>query len=160
VILAWWLGYGLDDWGSIPGRSRDLFLFASVSRADVGPTQPPVKSVSEAISRGLKQPGHEADYSPPPGAEVNVWSYTSTPLYVFMAWYFFKPQDNFNFTCIKWHYDILKYQGCLIFNCVHNKVFSKERKNCQMLETKKERESMQAVEAVTWQGTSIVWIVK
>jgi hypothetical protein len=29
---------------------------------------------------GEKRPGHEADHSPPPSAEVkNVWSYTSIP---------------------------------------------------------------------------------
>jgi hypothetical protein len=30
----------------------------------------------------------EHDHLPPPGAEVkSAWSYASTPLYVFMAWY-------------------------------------------------------------------------
>jgi hypothetical protein len=28
----------------------------------------------------------------------NVWSYTSTPLYVFMAWYLVKHKENFTFT--------------------------------------------------------------
>jgi hypothetical protein len=35
---------------------------------------------------GVKQPGREADHSPPSSAEVkNTWIYTTTPLYVFMA---------------------------------------------------------------------------
>jgi hypothetical protein len=35
----------------------------------------------------VKQLWREADHSPPPSAEVkNVWSYTSTPSYVFMTW--------------------------------------------------------------------------
>jgi hypothetical protein len=35
---------------------------------------------------GVKRPEREAEDSPPSGAEVkNVWSYTSTPQYVFMA---------------------------------------------------------------------------
>jgi hypothetical protein len=36
---------------------------------------------------GVKRPGREADCSPLSSAEVkNVWSYTSTPPYVLMAW--------------------------------------------------------------------------
>jgi hypothetical protein len=39
------------------------------------------------ISLGVKQPGREADHSPPFSAEVkNAWSYTSTPQYAFMEW--------------------------------------------------------------------------
>jgi hypothetical protein len=35
----------------------------------------------------LKHPGHEADTPVPSNAEVkNEYSYTSTPLYTFMAW--------------------------------------------------------------------------
>jgi len=38
----------------------------------------------------------EAGSSPPSCAEVGkVWSYTSTPLYVFMAWYLVKHRKNF-----------------------------------------------------------------
>jgi hypothetical protein len=37
--------------------------------------------------RGVKRPGREANHLPPCSAEVkNVWSYASTPPYVFMAW--------------------------------------------------------------------------
>jgi hypothetical protein len=42
---------------------------------------------------------HETDYSPPSSAEVkNVWSYTTTPPYVFMMWYLVMIRDNFTFT--------------------------------------------------------------
>jgi hypothetical protein len=35
---------------------------------------------------GVKQPGREADHSPPASAEVKkIWIYTSTPPYAFMA---------------------------------------------------------------------------
>jgi hypothetical protein len=35
-------------------------------------------------SLGVKQAGHKADYPPPSSTEVkNVWSYISTPPYVF-----------------------------------------------------------------------------
>jgi hypothetical protein len=48
-----------------------------------------VKWIPAALSpgRGVKRPGPETDYSPPSGAEVNAWSYTSTSPYVFRSWY-------------------------------------------------------------------------
>jgi hypothetical protein len=46
----------------------------------------------------VKQPGFEADQSPPSSAEVkNVSSYTSTPQYVFMEWCLVKHMENFTF---------------------------------------------------------------
>jgi hypothetical protein len=48
----------------------------TASRQAVGPTQPPIQWVPRALSLGVKQPGHEADHSPPSNAEVkNEWSY-------------------------------------------------------------------------------------
>jgi hypothetical protein len=53
---------------------------AQVSRMAVGPTQPPIQWVPEALSLGVKWPGHEADHSPPSSAKVKIaWNYTSTP---------------------------------------------------------------------------------
>jgi len=55
--------------------------------------------VPGALSVGVKRPGREADHSPTFSAEVkNVWSYTSTPQYVFMAWCLVKHWENFTFT--------------------------------------------------------------
>jgi hypothetical protein len=75
------LGYGLDDRGSsvrFPVGAGN-FLFITVSRAALGPTQPPIQWVPGALSLGVKRPGREADHSPPSSAEVKkVWSYTST----------------------------------------------------------------------------------
>jgi len=57
----------------------------------LGPTQPPIQWVLGAFTLGVKWPGREADQSPPSSAEVrNAWIYTSTPQYVFMAWYLVK----------------------------------------------------------------------
>jgi len=39
-----------------------------------------------ALSPGVKRPGCEAERLPPSGAEVNAWSYTPLPQYVFIAW--------------------------------------------------------------------------
>jgi hypothetical protein len=76
------VGYGLDDQGSIPGRSEDFFLFTAVSRQALGPTQPPINWVPGALSSGIKRPGREADHSPLTSAEAkNEWSYTSIRLH-------------------------------------------------------------------------------
>jgi hypothetical protein len=76
---------------------RDFFLFATASRPALGPTQPPIQWLSEALSPEVKRPGREADQSPLSISEVNAWDYTSTPPYVFMAWYLVKQKDNFTF---------------------------------------------------------------
>jgi hypothetical protein len=76
-----------------------IFLFTTASRTAQGPTQPPIQWVPGALFLEVKQPGCEADHSPPFSAEVkNTWSYTSTPQYVFMAWCLVKLRDNFTFT--------------------------------------------------------------
>jgi hypothetical protein len=47
-------------------------------------------------SLGVNQLGCEADHSYPSIAKVNdAWSYTSTPIYIFMAWYLAKHRDNY-----------------------------------------------------------------
>jgi hypothetical protein len=47
-----------------------IFLFATVSRPVLGPTQTPIQWVPGALTQGVKWPGGEADHSPPPSAEV------------------------------------------------------------------------------------------
>jgi hypothetical protein len=64
-----------------------IFLFSTMSRPALGPTQLPIQWVPGALTLGLKWPGCDADHSPPSSAEANnVWSYTSTPQYIFMVW--------------------------------------------------------------------------
>jgi hypothetical protein len=89
---------------SIPGRGKDFFffLFATAYRPALGPTQPPIQGVLGLFSRGIiKWPGSEGDHSSESSAEVkNVWSYTSTHPYIFMAWCLVKHRDNFTYTFI------------------------------------------------------------
>jgi len=63
-------------------------LFATTFRLALEPTQPPIQWVTGALFPQVKWLGCEANHSPPISAKVkNVWSYTSTPQYVFMAWW-------------------------------------------------------------------------
>jgi len=54
-----------------------LYLHRYVLMA-LGPTQPPIQRVQEALSLGVKQPGHGADQFPSSVEVKNAWSYTST----------------------------------------------------------------------------------
>jgi hypothetical protein len=65
-------GYALDDRmiGSRFPAGLGIFLFDTVSRPVLGPTQPPIQWVPGALSLGVKRPGREAGHSPPSNAEV------------------------------------------------------------------------------------------
>jgi hypothetical protein len=63
-------GYGQDGWGSTAGRGQEIVLFSTASRLAVGSIQPPIQWILGALSLVKKQPGREADYSPPSTAEV------------------------------------------------------------------------------------------
>jgi hypothetical protein len=82
IALGWTIGVLWFD----SRRGLRIFLFTTASRTALGPTQPPIQWVPGALSLGVKRSGHEADHSPLFSAEVkNARSYTSTPLYIFMA---------------------------------------------------------------------------
>jgi hypothetical protein len=77
------------------------FLFSDHYYCDMSTKTNVYKHVQTDLDQNLcySRPKREADHSPPSGAEVkNVWSYTSTPQYVFMAWCLLKHKDNFTFT--------------------------------------------------------------
>jgi hypothetical protein len=77
------LGYGLYDRGFDSRWGLGTFLFTTVSRLALGPTQ----WVPRTFSLGVKQQERKVDYSPQSSAEVqNAWSYTSTPQYTFLTW--------------------------------------------------------------------------
>jgi len=56
------------------------FLLATMSRPALGATQPPIRWLSGALSPGVRQPGCEANNSPPSTAKLKTaWSYISIP---------------------------------------------------------------------------------
>jgi hypothetical protein len=65
-------GRYLDLWFD-SRRGLGIFLFTTVSRTALGPTQLPIQWVSRALSLEVKRPGREADNSPPSRAEVKEW---------------------------------------------------------------------------------------
>jgi hypothetical protein len=74
------LSYRLDDqeFKSCQGLGI-IFLFITMSRLVLGPTQSTIQWLSGALSLGVKWLGHEADLSPPSNAKIkNAWSCTST----------------------------------------------------------------------------------
>jgi hypothetical protein len=56
--------------GDYNSQKMRIFLFITVSRPALGPTQSPIQWVPEALSLGVKWPGREADHSPPSSAKV------------------------------------------------------------------------------------------
>jgi hypothetical protein len=55
----------LDDIQTSTSQILGIFLFSTVSRLALGPTQPPTQWIQGVPSLGIKQPGHKADHSPP-----------------------------------------------------------------------------------------------
>jgi hypothetical protein len=91
-----WLGNGLDDQGSIPGRGFE----GTLRHGDQTGSNP---------YRGRL---------PPSTGEVKIaWSYTSAPQHVFMVWWLVKHRNSFTFTP-----DVYELTGfCPIADCT-NKV--------------------------------------
>jgi hypothetical protein len=82
----------MHDRVSIPGRGKDRIFFYLRHRVQTGSgTHSDSCPVGTGNSRGVKRPGRETDHSSQSNIEVkNAWSCVSTPLYVFMTWYFVK----------------------------------------------------------------------
>jgi hypothetical protein len=83
-------------------RGLGIFLFTTVSRTALGPTQPPVQWVLGALFLGVKRPVREADHLPQSSADVKecVELYIrspNTPSWR-VAQFRNKHRDNFNFT--------------------------------------------------------------
>jgi hypothetical protein len=81
-------GYGLDSWGAGVWILAGARFLSSPHHSDRlwGSTSLLSNRYQELFLWEVKWPGHEVDHSPPTSAEVkNMWIYTSTPTYAFMA---------------------------------------------------------------------------
>jgi hypothetical protein len=68
---------GFNSW-----QGLGIFLFTTVPRLPLGPTQPPIQWVPRALSLGVKLTTHLHLL-----LSKNAWSYTSSPKYTFMVWF-------------------------------------------------------------------------
>jgi hypothetical protein len=59
-----WLGYKLDDWGSIPNMAK-IFLLVNMSKPALLPIQFLIQWVPEPVAMGIKRTRREADCSSP-----------------------------------------------------------------------------------------------
>jgi hypothetical protein len=69
-VGGWATGWTIGVLGFDSRRGLGIFLFTTVYRTALGPTQPPVQWLPGDLSLGVKWPGREADHSPPSNAEV------------------------------------------------------------------------------------------
>jgi hypothetical protein len=122
------LGYGLDDQGFESRQGLRIFLFATMSRTALGPTQPPIQWVPGALSLGVKLPGHETDHSPPSSAEVKEWVelYLQSPNMASWRRAQLRHRDKFTFTSQIKHKEIFitPLSTYLKHNHVSQKYFS------------------------------------
>jgi hypothetical protein len=63
------MGWKIRVLGFDSRRGLGIFLFSTASRTVLGPIQPPIQWIREALSLGIKRPGLKADHSPPSSAE-------------------------------------------------------------------------------------------
>jgi hypothetical protein len=62
--------YGMDGWLGFDSRQgQESFLFSTVPRLALGPTQPHIQWVGGVVSLGVKRPAREADHSRPSSAK-------------------------------------------------------------------------------------------
>jgi hypothetical protein len=77
------------------GWTTEVRLPATVCRPALEPAYRPIQWVPGLLLSGVKRLERQADHLPPSSAEVkNVWSYTTLPPYVFMAWCLMKHRIN------------------------------------------------------------------
>jgi hypothetical protein len=70
MVQRWATGWIVGVLGFDSRRGLGIFLFITVFRKALGPTQPPIQGVPVALSLGVKRPGREADHSPLSSADV------------------------------------------------------------------------------------------
>ena len=108
------LPYGLDDWGLVRARDRDVPLCHSVQTA-LGPTHSLIQTLTGTVSPRNKAVGTwNWSLCSILSHIKNAWSYISTPPHVFLAWYVHRLKHNV-VTCticvIWWLIFVFLYEG-------------------------------------------------
>jgi hypothetical protein len=81
---------GFDSWWGL-----GIFLFTTMSRMALGPTQPPIQWYKGLFPWGKSDWGVKlTTHLHIVLRSKNEWSYTSTPQYAFMAWFLVKAQGQ------------------------------------------------------------------
>jgi hypothetical protein len=78
-------------------QRQEIFVLSTALEPALGPTQPPIQWIPEALSRGIKRPGRENNLPPSSDEDMNTWSYTSSKPFVFIARRLTKHKDKFAF---------------------------------------------------------------
>ena len=82
---VYWLGFNLDDRGSVVWilTEEKKFIFSETSRPTLRTIQPTNQYVRDVLCPGVRQPGRDADDSPPSNAEVKTCgTVPPTPVYL------------------------------------------------------------------------------
>jgi hypothetical protein len=80
--------HGSEYFTEYESRQRqEIFVSSETSRSVLGLTLPHIQWVPGGSFSVVNRLGREFSHPPPPIPKVkNEWNYTSTPLYIFMAW--------------------------------------------------------------------------
>jgi hypothetical protein len=94
------MGWTIGVLGADSQQGLGIFIFTTMYRMALGPTKPPIQWVPGALSLEVKQPGHEADHSPPSSAKVKELMELYLHSLNTPSWHGaqLKHRDNFTFT--------------------------------------------------------------
>jgi hypothetical protein len=95
AVVTVWQTYELEEWCSISGRGRNFFSSSPLPDWFWDPPSLLFSEYRELFPRRQSGRGVKVTTNLHLASRL---SYTSTPPYVFMAWYLVKHRDNFTFT--------------------------------------------------------------
>jgi hypothetical protein len=129
--FSWATGWTIEVLGFDSRLGQGIFLFTTASRTALGPTQPPIQWLPEALSLGIKRTGREADHSPPSIAEVKEWvELYLHPQYAFTAWCSVKAQGELYLYLVYFYYRHCTYTFKLfVTSCVYKWVHRRHNRH-------------------------------
>jgi hypothetical protein len=74
------------EWSGVRIQWRQEIVFSKKRRKEMVWTGSGANPASSSVGIGVKEAGFDADHPPPSSANVKIeWSYTTTPIYAYMA---------------------------------------------------------------------------